>query len=117
MSINHLTCLEDSKIINMQVKDLITFYINESAKTLDVTFRLETDGEEEVRNDSILIEEVESFGYKFLNDSNNMFDEELLEEDFNNDFYDNMVDEDEVISFLNEYYIINSNKLPPIEPF
>jgi hypothetical protein len=102
----------------MQVKDLITFYINDSSKTLDVTFRLETDGDEEIRNDSISIDSVENFGYEFLNEtvSNNYDDEE---DSFDNYYEDdfNPIDEEEVISFLNEYYMVNPKKLPPSEPF
>ena len=55
-----MICLGDLKNINMQVKELITFYVNETSKTLDVTFRLETDSDEEIRNDSIPIDEVET---------------------------------------------------------
>lgn len=102
----------------MQVKDLVTFYINESSKTLDVTFRLETDGDDEIRNDSIVIDDIESYGYEFLSESNSdMYDDDdLFEEEFDDDFND-MVDEEEVISFLNEYYMINPKKLPPAELF
>ena len=103
----------------MQVKDLITFYINDSSKTIDVTFRLETDGDDEIRNDSILIEEVKSYGYEFLNETNlEMYDDEdLFEETFNDNYFEDQIDETEIISFLNEYYMINPNKLPPSELF
>ena len=103
----------------MQVKDLITFYINDSSKTIDVTFRLETDGDDEIRNDSILIEEVKTYGYEFLNESNlEMYDDEdLFEETFNDNYFEDQIDETEIISFLNEYYMINPNKLPPSELF
>lgn len=101
----------------MQVKELITFYVNESSKTLDVTFRLETDSDEEIRNDSISIDEVESYGYQFLNEESESFDEDdVFDADFNNDF-DFFIDEEEVTSFLNEYYMINPKKLPPSELF
>jgi len=103
----------------MQVKDLITFYINDSSKTLDVTFRLETDGDDEIRNDSILIETVDEFGYEFLNESD--YDDYDDEDDLFDSYYDednhSPIDEDEVISFLNEYYMINQKKLPSVEPF
>lgn len=103
----------------MQVKDLITFYINESSNTLDVTFRLETDGDDQIRNDSISLDEVENFGYNFLNENNNdIFDEdELSEVSFIDNLYDDIVEDDDVISFLNEYYLINPNKLPTSELF
>lgn len=101
----------------MQVKELITFYVNESSKTLDVTFRLETDSDEEIRNDSITIDEVETYGYEFLNKENETFEEdEMFDTNFDDDF-DFFIDEEEVTSFLNEYYMINPKKLPPSELF
>lgn len=102
----------------MQVRELITFYKNDSSKTLDVSFRLETDSEEEIRNDSILLDEVKNYGYDFLNDTNSttLNDDESYEEEF--DYSDDfLIDEDEVISFLNEYYMINPKKLPNSELF
>jgi len=101
----------------MQVKDLITFYINEFSNTLDVTFRLETDGDEEIRNDSISIDTVEEFGYNFLNGD---VDSHEGEDDLFENYYmedSNLVYEEDVISFLNEYYMINPKKLPTSEPF
>lgn len=102
----------------MQVKDLITFYLNDSTKTLDVSFRLETDSEDEIRNDSISIDEVESYGYEFLNkiDTSIFDDEDFFEGNFDSDFED-QIDEDEVLSFLNEYYMINPKNIPPTELF
>lgn len=37
----------------MEIKELVTFFVNESAKILEVTFRLTSDGEDEIRNDQI----------------------------------------------------------------
>jgi len=102
----------------MQVKELITFYVNEASKTLDVTFRLETDSDEEIRNDSIPIDEVETYGYEFLKEETKNFEDD--NEDYNSDFgddFDIFIDEEEVTSFLNEYYMINQKKLPPSELF
>jgi len=101
----------------MQVKELITFYVNDLSNTLDVTFRLETDGEEEIRNDSISIYTVKEFGYDFLNEDNDSYESE---DDLFENYYledSNLVYEEDVISFLNEYYMINLNKLPTAEPF
>jgi len=103
----------------MQVKDLITFYINESLNTLDVTFRLETDNEDEIRNDSISLDEIDNYGYEFLamNETDLFDDEEDIFESMNDNFFESSISEDEVVSFLNEYYIINPKKLPPVELF
>ena len=97
----------------MEIRELVSYYLYEDTKRIEVTFRLTLDSEDEVRNDIINLEEAEEFGYKLINDNNDFFqfdDEE--EEDFE-DFID--MDEDLLINFLNEYYIVNPTKLPKTE--
>ena len=97
----------------MEIRELVSYYVYEDTKRIEVTFKLTLDSEDEVRNDIINLEEAEEFGYKLINDNNDFFqfdDEE--EEDFD-DFID--MDEDLLINFLNEYYIVNPTKLPKTE--
>ena len=56
--------------------------------------------------------EIEDFGYEFHNINDE--DLELNEED---DYFDNdlFVDENEILSFLNEYYLLFIDKLPNAE--
>ena len=37
----------------MEIKELVSYYLNESSKTLDVTFRTTLDSEDEIREDRI----------------------------------------------------------------
>lgn len=106
----------------MEIKELISFYINESTEMLEVTFRLLSDSDDEIRTGQIEISETENFGYDFLNKSldsyNRLFGEEFdeeTEEDFDEE--ENEIEENEVVSFLNEYYLIFPNKLPNAELF
>jgi len=110
----------------MQIKDLVSFYVNESSHTLDVTFRLDSDLDDEVRTDQIGFDEIKSFGYNFLDDKidvyKNLFEDESFddEEDFNADdfediFSESEIDEQEIISFLGEYYLIYNSRLPESE--
>lgn len=111
----------------MEIKELISYYINESSKTLDVTFRLTTDGDDEIRTDQVLLDEVESFGYDFDNFTENTLIEMYNEDDnddvddlFGNFFDDDLEkenEEDEIKSFLNEYYLIYPGKLPKSDFF
>lgn len=111
----------------MEIKELISYYINESSKTLDVTFRLTTDGDDEIRTDQVLLDEVESFGYDFDNFTENTLIEMYNEDDnddvddlFGNFFDDDLEkenEEDEIKSFLNEYYLIYPDKLPKSDFF
>jgi len=99
----------------MEIRELVSYYLYEDTKRIEVIFRLSLDSEDEVRNDIINLEEAEEFGYNLIEDNNDFFqfdDEEEEDENFD-DFVD--IDEDLLISFLNEYYIINPNKLPKTE--
>ena len=49
----------------MEVKELVSFYINETSDTLDVTFRLLFDKEDEIRTDQIDLDETIGFGFEF----------------------------------------------------
>lgn len=106
----------------MQIKDLVSFYVNESSEILEVTFRLSSDSDDEIRTGQIEISETENFGYDFLNKSvesyNRLFGEEFDEETEDNfDEEENEIEETEIISFLNEYYLIFPDKLPKAELF
>ena len=98
----------------MEIRELVSYYLYEDTKRIEVTFKLSLDSEDEVRTDIINLEEAEDFGYNLIDDSNDFFqfDDEEGDEDFD-DFVD--IDEDLLISFLNEYYVINPDKLPKTE--
>jgi len=98
----------------MEIRELVSYYLYEDTKRIEVEFRLTLDSEDEVRNDIINLEEAEDFGYNLIENNNDFFqfDDEDGEEEFD-DFVD--VDEDSLISFLNEYYIVNPDKLPKTE--
>jgi hypothetical protein len=110
----------------MEIKELVSFYINESSQTLDVTFRTLLDSDDEIRTSQIEFSEIKNFGYDVLLNKIDEF-EDLIDEDeinyddFDYDDFDDLYDdeelEDEVISFLNEYYLINTKNLPPSEFF
>ena len=105
----------------MEIKELVSFYISESSQTLDVTFRTLLDGDDEIRTGQIEFSEIKNFGYDVLLSRIDEF-EDLIDEDVEYyDEFDDLFEDDEleydVISFLNEYYLINIDKLPPSEFF
>jgi hypothetical protein len=96
----------------MEIKELESFYINEASQTLEVTFRTYTDKDDEIRTDQIDLTETKTFGYSLTNNSSpDFFDDEEYEDIFD-DNDDTELDEEEIISFLNEYYLIYPDKLP-----
>ena len=96
----------------MEIKELESFYINETSQTLDVTFRLLKDNDDEIRTDQIDLGESKTFGYNFLkNDADDLWGDE--DDDFFGTYDEEFeMDEDEIISFLNEYYLIYPDRLP-----
>ena len=103
----------------MEIKELVSYYINETSHMLEVTFRTLTDNDDEIRTDQIVLEEIETFGYNISNNINEDFYEDDDEEfeDMFDDFEEEDLDEDEIVSFLNEYYLIYPKKLPEAQLF
>lgn len=102
----------------MEIKELVSFYINETSQTLDVTFRIHSDNEDEIRTDQIDLEESKTFGYVLTqNKSDNFYEDEEEEEDYFDEFFDEDFEEEEIISFLNEYYLIYPKRLPDTQLF
>ena len=98
----------------MEIKEIVSYYIHEKSRTLEVSFTLITDSEDEVRNDIISISEAEDFGYKLIQDDFDIFEEEDFE--IEDDEFE-IVDEEILISYLNEYYVVNPDRLPSSELF
>jgi len=97
----------------MEIKELESFYINEASQTLDVTFRLINDNDDEIRTDQIDLNETKTFGYDFLkDDSDDLWDGEDDEDYFDTYNEEFEMDEEGIISFLSEYYLIYPKRLP-----
>ena len=99
--------------------EIVSYYVYEDKSRVDVTFRLTIDSDDEVRNDIICLDESEEYGYDLIEDDFEILDLLDDENDDDGDFDDDFetIDEELLITFLNEYYIVNPNKLPSVEPF
>jgi hypothetical protein len=100
----------------MEVKDLISFYIDDVSNLLEVSFRTIDDGEEQYRQDFISLDEITEFGYDFLNNTINESDEDYEDID---ELYKGLdyIDDDEIVTFLNEYYMVYPKRTPKPELF
>lgn len=97
----------------MEIQELIFFYLHESTRTVEVQFRLSIDSEEEFRTDIIDLNETSDFGYELLVEDYDLYEDDEEEESY---WLDSpSIDEDNLISFLNEYYIVFPEKLPKPE--
>lgn len=97
----------------MEIQELIFHYLHENTTIIEVQFRLSIDSDDEIRTDMVDLNEASDFGYELITEDFDLQDDE--EED---DFYwldSPSVDEDNLILFLNEYYVINPEKLPKPE--
>jgi hypothetical protein len=97
----------------MEIQELIFHYLHENTTIIEVQFRLSIDSDDEIRTDMVDLNEASDFGYELITEDFDSQDDE--EED---DFYwlnSPSVDEDNLILFLNEYYVINPEKLPKPE--
>ena len=99
----------------MEIKEIISYYLNSDTNIIEVSFRTIDDEEDVLRNDTINYNIVEEYGFDLVTESFDFFHDE---DDFIEDFYEEEkieLDEDELLVFLNEYYMVNPSNLPKSE--
>jgi hypothetical protein len=95
----------------MEIIEIIISYINRLEEVLEVTFRTNSDTEAECRDAKIPFIDIDDFGYNFHTDMT-----EYKSSDEYDDIDDDLfIDENEILSFLNEYYVLFTDKLPNSE--
>jgi hypothetical protein len=98
----------------MEIVEIISHYIDKNQNIINVEFKLLGDDEDIVREDIIEYSFFEEFGYDNKK-SYDIFESFIDEDDEDWDFDDEteyIENEDTLISFLNEYYIVYPKKLP-----
>lgn len=93
----------------MEIVEIISYFINHSTDTIDVRFRFNNDEDDEIRVDVIDLKESDDFGYTLIVEDFDLF---IDDEDEDNNLLEDNVDEIELLSFLNEYYLIYPEKVP-----
>jgi hypothetical protein len=104
----------------MEVLEIISSKIDMDKNLLEVQFRTISDSEDEIREDKIDYSLVLEYGYILEDETFDLFDDFYDEEDEDYQQYDEdsiEIDENELISFLNEYYMVNPDSLPKSTPF
>jgi len=98
----------------MEIVEILSHHIDKVQNLINVEFRLLDDEDELTREDLIEYTFFEEFGY----DNNKNFEMYEIHSEFNDDVDDwetddfDYIDDDKLISFLNEYYIVYPKKLP-----
>ena len=93
----------------MEIVEIISYFVNHSTDTIDVRFRFNNDEEDEIRVDVIDLKESDDFGYTLIVEDFDLF---MDDEDEDDNLLEDNVDEIELLSFLNEYYLIYPEKIP-----
>lgn len=98
----------------MEIKEIVSYFLNNDTDILDVSFRTLDDDDEVVRTDSINYSISESYGFDLITETFDFFgvygdDEEIIGSDKVE------LDEYGLLVFLNEYYTINPTELPKSE--
>jgi hypothetical protein len=96
----------------MEVIEVISHYVDKTQNIINIEFRLLGDSEDNVREDIIEYSFFEEFGFDNSKDFD-IFESIIDEEDeWDNDEYDYINNEDDLLTFLNEYYVVYPDKLP-----
>ncbi len=100
----------------MEVIEVISQYIDKVQNLIIVEFRMFGDADDVTREDFIEYSFFEEFGF----DNSKDFDifESILEDENEDDWEDDIDyinNEDNLISFLNEYYVVYPKKIPKAE--
>ncbi len=99
----------------MEIKEILSYYFDQDTKRIDVSFRLTIDSDDEIRQDILKLEEAKEFGYNIITEEDEYFE---IDEEDDEDFDDFVtIDEDTLLTYLNEYYIVYPDKLPKSELF
>jgi len=95
----------------MEIIEIISYELNHTSDILEVKFRMIEDSDDEIRADKIEMKESDDFGYILILDDFGFYDEDEDDEFLNY----NDIDENELLSFLNEYYMIYPDRIPEKE--
>jgi hypothetical protein len=98
----------------MEIKEIVSYFLNTDSNILEVSFRTIEDDDEVMRTDSIDYSIVDDYGFDLITESFDFFDDDFEDDEIlPNDRVE--LDEDELVTFLNEYYTINPEALPRSE--
>jgi len=101
----------------MEVVEIDDYFINKDNNMLTVSFRMIGDMENTIREDIIEYTYLEEFGYNVedFSEDYDVFDDDWDDLEDDEDYGTSYIDEDELRSFLNEYYVVFPDKIPDAE--
>ena len=119
---NHLSGSRKS-FKEMKIKEIVDYYYNPKSEIIQVSFRLNEDGEDKIREHEFELDFVEKSGFFILenydyesNDLPIIYEEdtdELIIDEEASDEKEYEVDTSELKDFMEEFYKSNPKKIPP----
>ena len=104
-----------SKLNVMEIKEIVSYFLNTESNILEVSFRTINDSEDVLRTDNIDYLISEEYGYILESEDFGFYNDEFEDEE---DYYEDPkieLVEEVLISFLNEYYAVNPKLLTKTE--
>lgn len=102
----------------MEINEIVSYFLNNETNILEISFRTISDSDDVVRIDNIDFSLTEEYGFELVTENFDFFE---VDEDDSIDeaeiVQDVELDEDELLSFLNEYYTIHPEYLPEAQVF
>jgi hypothetical protein len=98
----------------MEVIEIISHYIDKTQNLINVEFKMMGDDDDMVREDIIEYSFFEEFGYDERKDFG-IFESVLEDDEWEDDDFDYVDNDETLISFLNEYYVVYPKKIPKAE--
>jgi hypothetical protein len=104
----------------MEVREIVRTIVREPV--LEVHFRMDIDADDVIRVKEFIIDEINDYGYDVLTENFDIFESITWSDDDEEYDYENSddesmeVDEEELISFMNEFFMI-SGDIPEPEFF
>lgn len=95
----------------MEILEIVSY--NQNDNTTEVVFKMVNDDEDMVRVDVIENSFFDEFGFEYLSPIKDYFYEE--DDDESDEDFSDYLDEDDLKTFLNEYYVVYPEKLPKPE--
>ncbi len=109
----------------MKIQEIVDYYFNSDINCLKVSFRLNTDPINEIRESEFYLKDIQDWGYELfikdeiISESTQFYFEDDTEDEFfeevNEEFLE--IDEDSLLSFMSEYFDENPNSLPKTSLF
>lgn len=98
----------------MEVLEIYNYDISDESETVEVFFRLTTDSEDEGRVAIFDFDTLTEYGIELINDSDMVFDDYEDDYDFffDDDISSVIITPEDLMNFLNEYYMVNPKEIP-----